>query len=215
MSNSSVLIISDSHGNVPALTAVLSWAQAPSGISPSAFIAAIFLGDGENDLGPASAQTGFALPWYKVQGNGDHGFSTPASMILEIPQSKTGKEANFGLSSRNPDTSSSRKIFLTHGNHYRVETGYEALASAAHANGAEAALFGHTHVPFCATLDGIFLLNPGSIDRPRSRIGPSFAVLDCPPSGPLSARFYQLVPRGKKLLIQELPNAAVSGVHNS
>jgi len=188
--SSSILIVSDSHGNVDALAEVLAWAQAYSGCSESdggtpALGTAIFLGDGEDDLAPASARAGFTLSWNVVRGNVDMmNFSHPGDMVLEI---------------------SGRKLFLTHGNAYGVGENRKALAAAAKTNGAEAALFGHIHVPHCETLDGIFLLNPGSIGRPRSNVGPTFAVLECPPVGPLGARFFRLIKPGhKSYAIQEL-----------
>jgi len=190
----SILVVSDSHGNVDALAEALAWAQLYSGCSQSdggapgktpALSTAVFLGDGEDDLDPASARAGFILSWNIVRGNVDMmNFSHPGAMVLEI---------------------SGRKLFLTHGNAYGVGEDCKALAAAAKTNGAEAALFGHTHVPSCAMLDGIFLLNPGSIGRPRSNVGPTFAVLECPPTGPLNARFFGLVKRGNKsCTVQEL-----------
>ena len=156
------------------MATVLEWAQ-----RAQAFDAAIFLGDGFDDLAPASARTGFTLPWHAVQGNGDYQSSISSNMILEIP-------------AKNSAQPSSRKLFLAHGNRYRVEESCIAIASVAESMGAEAALFGHTHAPYCATIDGIFLLNPGSISRPRSTAGCTFAVLECPDSGPLAARFFCL-----------------------
>jgi putative phosphoesterase len=183
----SILVISDSHGNVPALAAALRWAVSGGGnnVPPPALAAAVFLGDGAPDLAPASAEAGFTVPWYRVRGNGDLDFSIPGSLVLEIP-------------------GTARRLFLAHGNRHGVETGYAAIAADARAAGAEAALFGHTHVPVYDTREGILLLNPGSIGRPRSRTGPSFAVLHCPPSGPLTARFFGLSTKGREIRVREL-----------
>jgi len=169
LNGSFILVISDSHGGVANLAAVLDWAQ--SARCPHAFGTAVFLGDGFSDLATASARSGFPLPWHAVRGNGDYQSSIQDSKILEI---------------------SSRKLFLSHGSRYRVEDGCQAITAAAWNSGAEAAIFGHTHVPYCATVDGIFLLNPGSISRPRSNAGCTFAILECPESGPLAARFFSL-----------------------
>jgi len=216
----SILVLSDSHGDIQALTTVLEWAQ------DKAFTGAVFLGDGAEDLTFASAIAGFTLSWSTVRGNVDTNFNIPGTLVLEIPKN-----------SRTP-----RKIFLSHGNIYRVEEDCRALAAAARANGAEAALFGHTHIPCCAMLEGIFLLNPGSIGRPRSKLGPTFAVLECPPvltrttaktkttaktraaaktktaakadaansaagtdavHSPLTARFFYLAKKGKKTVVKE------------
>jgi putative phosphoesterase len=162
-----------------ALNEVLEWAK------NTALDAAVFLGDGAEDLAIASARSGFSLPWRSVRGNGDYDFSIPDNMIMEVPPS--------------------RKIFLSHGNHFRVREGVKIMAAAARSAGAEAALFGHTHIPYCATVEGVFLLNPGSIGRPRSDSGYSFAILECSDSalsqeGPFAARFFSLGRSGIKQL---------------
>ena len=169
MSNSSILVISDSHGNIAALTTVLKWA---GGINLDA---AVFLGDGYEDLSLASARAGFIPSWHAVRGNGDYCFSVPDDLALEI---------------------SGRTLFLAHGNRHNVREGCKSISAAARNVGAEAALFGHTHIPYHATVNGIFLLNPGSVGRPRSDAGNTFAVLECPDSGPLDARFFRLINNG-------------------
>jgi len=177
MSASSILVISDSHGNISTLTTALRWAY------DAKLDAAAFLGDGCDDISLASARTGFSLPWYTVKGNGDYLASVPDYLVMEV---------------------SGRKIFLAHGNRYNVREGYTSIAAAARRMGAEAALFGHTHISYCETVEGIFLLNPGSISRPRDSNDCTFAILDCPDSGPLAARFYKLVKHGGESLIEEL-----------
>jgi len=169
LSSSSILVLSDSHGNIPALTTALKWA------CNADIHAAAFLGDGYEDLNLASARAGFDLPWHTVRGNGDYQFSVPNDLALEI---------------------SGRTLFLSHGNRHNVREGHKTIAAAARNAGAEAALFGHTHIPHCATVNGMFLLNPGSIGRPRSDAGCTFAVLECPHSGPLAARFFRLKNNG-------------------
>jgi len=171
------LTISDSHGNTAALTAALKWACNVK------IDAAVFLGDGCEDLGLASARTGFTLSWNMVRGNGDYFYSVPEDTVLEI---------------------CGRKLFLTHGNRYNVREGYKSIAAAARHAGAEAALFGHTHIPYCGIMDGIFLLNPGSISRPRDSVDCTFAVLECANSGPLAARFFKLVTRGWETTVEQL-----------
>jgi putative phosphoesterase len=192
LANSVILVISDSHGNIPALTAVLAWARREHLEQSRIFTAAVFLGDGANDLISASAEAGFSVPWHKVRGNGDLNFSIPDTLVLEIPF----PDENTG--------SPPRKLFLTHGNHFNVDGGGQVIAAAARRAGAEAALFGHTHTPHCSIVNGIFLLNPGSIERSRSDAGPTFAVLECPPKGPLNALFFCLVNKGRKIEVQLL-----------
>lgn len=78
------------------------------------------------------------------------------------------------------------KIFLCHGHTQSVSYGTEKLLCTAREKGCEAALFGHTHQrKLEKSEDGIILLNPGSVARPRGT-GPSFAVLESE-NGKLSA----------------------------
>jgi len=53
-------------------------------------------------------------------------------------------------------------IFLTHGDLYRVKMQYDTISRKAEESGADIAVFGHTHIPFCEKNGGIMLLNPGS-----------------------------------------------------
>ena len=181
LSESSILVISDSHGSIPTLIAALEWAK-NSGITE-----AVFLGDGIDDLALASARTGFTLPWHTVRGNGDYQFTIPGSMVLALP--------------------CGRKLFLSHGHYYNIWRDYTSIVANARNAGAEAALFGHTHIPYSGTVDGIFLLNPGSIGRPRSDTGCTFAVLHCPDSNSdhpeLSARFFSLAKQDNKHIVTQ------------
>jgi putative phosphoesterase len=178
---SSILVLSDSHGSIDSLTAVLRWAVNPQKGEPAHGVLkmAVFLGDGTDDLGPASQAAGFALPWYCVRGNGDHDLRLPDTMLIDAvpPDAK-----NAG-----------RRLFLTHGNHYHVDAGFGTLAAAAQKAGAEAALFGHIHAPVWKMSGDVWLLNPGSIGRPRTSKEGTFAVLEIPQeNGRLVVRFFLL-----------------------
>ena len=59
------------------------------------------------------------------------------------------------------------KIMATHGHCYNVDWGLERLYHAAEENGCNIAMYGHTHVPEVVYQDGIWIVNPGSITRPR------------------------------------------------
>lgn len=62
-------------------------------------------------------------------------------------------------------------IMLTHGHLFGVKTGLHRLYYSAQEAGAEAVLFGHTHVPHMEWEGGLLLFNPGSLGEPR--LGPS------------------------------------------
>ena len=67
-----------------------------------------------------------------------------------------------------------KRILLLHG--HTVSGRLPLLYAAKEAN-ADAVLFGHSHVPSEETVEGVLLLNPGSLSRPRTSKGPSVALL--------------------------------------
>ncbi len=67
-----------------------------------------------------------------------------------------------------------KRILLLHG--HTVMGRLHLLYAAKEAN-VDAVLFGHSHVPSAETVEGVLLLNPGSLSRPRTVKGPSMAVL--------------------------------------
>ena len=58
------------------------------------------------------------------------------------------------------------KLMLCHGHRYQVKSGLGALVAAAKRAGADAVLFGHTHVPFLEVREGILVMNPGALSSP-------------------------------------------------
>jgi len=56
-----------------------------------------------------------------------------------------------------------QRIFMTHGDRYRVKNGLDALVSKAAEEKASVVLFGHTHVPLVQKENGILLVNPGTL----------------------------------------------------
>jgi putative phosphoesterase len=175
MKNAVLLVISDTHGHTNSLIAALNWAQRQRQAD-----ALVFLGDGAGDLAQALARTRFKAPWKAVKGNGDYDAPFPPFDTLDF---------------------AGRRFFLTHGHLYGLSEGFEALAASARAQGAGAALFGHTHVPFWDEYGGLLLLNPGSLGRPRASFGPSFATIECPPDAWFRIRHWAIGdgPLGKNI----------------
>ena len=165
MESQRLLVLSDTHGNSPFLEAVLRWA------CNDTFEAAVFLGDGIEDLRRAAALTGFACEWKMVRGNNDYAISVPEAAVVDC---------------------GGHRFFLCHGHRYTLYNGNERLITAARKMEADVALFGHTHVPSLENASGLLLVNPGSIGRPRSNIGSTFAVINCPPGKPLDVQFLQI-----------------------
>ncbi|MDR3172077.1 MAG: YfcE family phosphodiesterase [Treponema sp.] len=154
MKTPTLLVISDTHGNVASLTSVLGWAK-QRGIDALAF-----LGDGIADLSLAADRADFHPPWKLVRGNGDWQTNVPLACTMEF---------------------AGHTFYLSHGHVSHVEEGLALLIAQAKAVNAETALFGHTHVPFWDEIEGLLVLNPGSASRPRSSTGPSVATIACPP----------------------------------
>jgi putative phosphoesterase len=179
MDNEKLLVLSDTHGNITSLKAVLDWAK--DHIPPNDTIkAAAFLGDGLSDLQSATDAAGFYTDWKLVGGNNDYGISMPEVLTFDFAE---------------------HRFFMCHGHRYSLYGGYHTLIAAAKNAGADAALSGHSHIPHYKTMNGITLINPGSVGRPRSRIGATFAVIECPMNKPLNVRFYGI---GTRREIQEL-----------
>ncbi|MCL2044174.1 MAG: metallophosphoesterase [Treponema sp.] len=152
--NKKLLALSDSHGDIRTLISIFNWAKSYM------IDTIIFLGDGILDLPRAQAEAGFFCDVHAVRGNGDFVASIPEAAIFDFYD---------------------HRFFLCHGHRYSLYNGFNTLIAIAHNNGADAALFGHTHVPYCKKQNDILLLNPGSISRPRSNTGATFAVIECLP----------------------------------
>lgn len=175
MDNKKLLVFSDSHGNIAALRAVFRWAK--DRIPPNDTIqAAAFLGDGLSDLQSAAESENFYTDWKLVSGNNDYGISTPEALTFEFAE---------------------HQFFMCHGHHYGLYGGYHTVITAAKTSGADVALCGHSHIPYNKTINGVRLINPGSVGRPRSRIGATFAVIECPQDKPLEVKFFEIDLHGK------------------
>ncbi len=102
-----------------------------------------FLGDGERDL--QLVQERFPeLAIHAVRGNCDLRSALPSFLVCMV---------------------GGKRFFLTHGHLYHVKHDPELsdLSRAAKENTADIVLFGHTHIPYIQSLDGICIMNPGSI----------------------------------------------------
>jgi len=114
----------------------------------------IHLGDMENDARSIEIATGKEV--ISVLGNNEFS-SVPLFHILET---------EYG------------KIFLTHGHKERVKSGLQNLVYKAMEHDCNAAFFGHTHMPFYMEVDGIHLLNPGSLTLPMVTYPSTYAIVE-------------------------------------
>ena len=109
----------------------------------------------------------FGCPIDMVSGNNDYFANLPGELTVPI-----GKHV----------------AFLTHGHGYYVYGGTDRLIQKAKAVGADIAMFGHTHSPLIDTREGIMLINPGSISKPRQPGGqPTYVLLEVNEAGELRA----------------------------
>ena len=147
-----IVVISDSHGRSDIIDKILS-------LQPDACYV-FFLGDNTRDIEDFE----ILYPHKKfltVSGNCDFNSFYPY----------TGMETVEGV-----------KIFYTHGHTLNVKSSTEYLLKSAKQNGCKIALYGHTHIANTLYEDGVYLVNPGSVSRPRNS-GPSYAVIDITPKG--------------------------------
>jgi len=68
-----------------------------------------------------------------------------------------------------------KKILLVHGHKHSAKHTYKVLLERAKELGAEAVIFGHSHVQLALKYQGIWLVNPGSISLPRGGSPPGYA----------------------------------------
>jgi putative phosphoesterase len=131
-----ILILSDSHGNIRNMKLAVERTN-PDQI--------IHLGDHFRD-GEALKEAYPLLPVAQVIGNCDlYDFSA-----------RGGKDQLIL-------TLDGHRVMLCHGHRYHVKSSLLSLSYAAREAEAELCLFGHTHIPHLEQLDGLTLLNPGSI----------------------------------------------------
>ncbi len=140
-------IISDTHGNNDSIEKAVSIAQKMD--------MWLHLGDCEPDA--EYLQSLVDVPVYGVAGNCDWPMkSTCYERIVEAE---------------------GHKIFMTHGHNYGVRYTQENVMEAAASQGADIALYGHTHI-VDYRIGPPLLLNPGSASRPRDDNRGSFIVME-------------------------------------
>ncbi|MBR2341401.1 MAG: metallophosphoesterase [Clostridia bacterium] len=113
----------------------------------------VHLGDGLSDLRAVLDEC--AKKTYFCSGNCDFYSGVSDEGILEIEKVK---------------------IFYCHGHGYGVKGGLSALAKKAKECGCQLALYGHTHRAGVCEIDGVTLVNPGSLRYPFGE-GGSYAYI--------------------------------------
>lgn len=114
----------------------------------------IHAGDGVDDVISIGYET--QVPYYVVRGNNDYYTNEAYDKIIEID----------GV-----------KIFLTHGHNYGVYGGSDQVLEKARDYNCQIAIHGHTHIYKNEEIEGITVLNPGSVSLPRDN-NPGFMLMD-------------------------------------
>lgn len=128
-----VLVFSDSHGTTYSIDAAIEQEPIVNAI--------IFCGDIARDADYIRSQYP-NISLYSVCGNNDFFCSDPFVIMPEIE----------GV-----------RLYITHGHKERVKAGYYGLISCCKKHDCKLCVFGHTHIKFNEEIDGVHLLNPGSI----------------------------------------------------
>lgn len=144
-----ILVVSDTHRDRYALRRALL-------AQPTAEVV-IHLGDGEEEANEMKLNFPEKM-FLQVRGNCDWGSALPAEGIAQLE---------------------GKRIFYTHGYTYNVKFGLYEAVSAARAKKADVLLFGHTHNPMTEYRDGLYIMNPGSLNGSSGTYG----TLDITPAG--------------------------------
>lgn len=74
-------------------------------------------------------------------------------------------------------------LFMAHGHSFAVHYGLTALTQEALRRGAQICLYGHTHVPCNRYQNGLYIMNPGSLSRPRDSSRAGYGLIEICPEG--------------------------------
>ncbi|MDR1754014.1 MAG: YfcE family phosphodiesterase [Eubacterium sp.] len=69
------------------------------------------------------------------------------------------------------------KIYCNHGHELDVNSGLEKLLDKAAYNDCKIAVYGHTHLFKTDLINGIYVMNPGSLESPRGKNPPTYGVI--------------------------------------
>jgi len=70
------------------------------------------------------------------------------------------------------------KVFCTHGHNLGVNDGLEQILDKAMFHDCKIALYAHTHIYKTDYINGIYLMNPGSVSEPRGKNPPTYGVIE-------------------------------------
>ena len=188
-----ILVVSDTHDGTHNLLQALH----AMGIMCDAMV---FCGDGIGDVAyilEASTKDPFVKSIIPpvisvVRGNGD---PSTESFVRHDWEENPKAEINntIRLPMRQTLEAAGHKLMSFHGHGEPLYLGTDPLVEAAHENGCDICLFGHTHIAISCIEQDVLILNPGSITLPRDGQPKTFAVLELERNKPLAKfNFYAL-----------------------
>lgn len=152
-----VVAFSDSHGKADELLAAVRLALRGGRID-----VCVHCGDGMRDMDgvePALREANPDVRIYTVAGNCDLAVIDPVYA------------AEF--------TADGVRMLAVHGDKHSAKQHYGALVELAQRRGAAVLFFGHTHRPFLEAEGGVYLINPGAVERAHAgRVAYAQAVVD-------------------------------------
>jgi putative phosphoesterase len=155
-----LVVVADTHSQPHPRAAEYVAARAPDAILHAGDI---------GDLGVLDQLSGIA-PVLAIRGNIDvHAPDLPDVLTLDLVRSAEDQQPLL------------RMLLVhigVHGPRLRAE-----VAAMAHAQGAQAVVCGHSHVPFLGRDRGLTLFNPGSIGPRRFHLPIAFGTIDVTPAG--------------------------------
>lgn len=158
-----IVVVADSHGNYYNFSRILDANKDADYI--------IHAGDGEEDIDDLQMyKPALMKKLFYIAGNCDIHSLADRTKIAEID----------GV-----------RIFIAHGDRYEIKTDKTVIAREAIKEKCQVAIFGHSHIRFCETVEGVFLLNPGSCDIQGDKTPPSYAVMTID-NGNISAEIIEI-----------------------
>ena len=158
-----IVVVSDSHGNYYNFSRILDANKDADYI--------IHSGDGEEDIEDLQMyKPALMKKLIYVAGNCDIHSLAERTKVAEI---------------------NGVRIFIAHGDMHQIKTDKTVIAREAIKQNCQAAIFGHSHIRFCETVEGVFLLNPGSCDHQGDETPPSYAIMTID-NGNISAEIIEI-----------------------
>lgn len=112
---------------------------------------------------------------------------------IEFQMVKGNCDFQEGIDSELLLTYDNVKIFMAHGHQFGVKNGLDKFMGKARRKGAALALFGHTHNALLLEKQGIWIMNPGQMERNYNNSPSSYGVITIN-GGAINCEIVRIVP---------------------